>query len=97
MGGHAGSSSAILEGVDLESLLVGSTHGALDAAVGQKASQDDVSDAMLVEEKFQVGRSEAAQSRLALDDQLAVDWLHWLVHSGAIASGLEGASFLDSS
>ena len=62
------SGTAILEGVDLVPVLVGSAHGTLDAAVGKETTENDVLDSVLTEEEIQVGGVEAAKARLALTD-----------------------------
>ena len=89
------SGTAILEGVDLVPVLVGSAHGTLDAAVGKESTEDDVLDPVLTEEEIQVGRVEAAKAGLALADEVGRAGLHRVTKSGTPLVGLEGLALLD--
>ena len=92
---HRCSGTAILEGVDLISVLVGSAHGTLDAAVGKESTEDDVLDPVLTEEEIQVGRVEAAKAGLALADEVGRAGLHRITNGGTPLVGLEGLALLD--
>ena len=92
---HRCSGTAILEGVDLISVLVGSAHGTLDAAVGKESTEDDVLDPVLTEEEIQVGRVEAAKAGLALADEVGRAGLHRIANGGTPLVGLEGLALLD--
>ena len=89
------SGTAILEGVDLVPVLVGSAHGTLDAAVGEESAQDDVLDSVLSKEEIQVGRVEAAKAGLALADEVGRAGLHRITNGGTPLVGLEGLALLD--
>ena len=92
---HGCSSTAILEGVDLVPVLVGSAHGTLDAAVGKESTEDDVLDSVLTEEEIQVGRVEATKAGLALADDIRRAGLHRVADGRSPLVGLEGLALLD--
>lgn len=92
---HRCSGTAILESVDLVSVLVGSAHGTLDAAVGKESTEDDVLDSVLTKEEIQVGRVEATKAGLALTNQVGRAGLHRVADGGTPLVGLEGLALLD--
>ena len=92
---HRGGGAAILQCVHLVPVLVGSAHGALDAAVCKESAKDDVLDSVLTEEEVQVGRVESAEAALALADEVGGGGLHGLADGRAPLVGLEGLALLD--
>ena len=76
-------------------MLVGSAHSRLDAAVGEETTKNDILDAILPEEKVEVGGMEAAKARLALADQVSGTGLHDIADRRTPFSGLEGFALLD--
>ena len=67
-----GGAAAILQHQAFEAAVVGLAHGGVDADIGGDAGEDDVFDAALVEDQFQVGGAERALAGL-VDDRLAFD------------------------
>lgn len=92
---YRGSGAAILESVDLISMLVGSSHGTLDAAVGEETTEDDVLDPILTQQKVQVGRVESAEAGLALADKIGGAGLHGVADGRSPLVGLESLAILD--
>jgi hypothetical protein len=66
----------VLECVHVISVFIGRTHGRLNAAVGQKSTQNHVLDAVLTQDEVKVRGLETAESRLALDDEISLLRLH---------------------
>lgn len=92
---YRGGGTAILESVDLISVLVGSAHCTLDAAVREETSEDDVLDPVLTQHKVQVGRMKSAKAGLALDDEVSGAGLHGVANGRTPFVGLKGLSILD--
>jgi len=92
---YRGGGAAILESVDLISMLVGSAHGTLDAAVGEETTEDHVLDSVLTQQKVQVGRMESAKAGLALADEIGGAGLHGVAEGRTPLVGLERLALLD--
>lgn len=91
----ASGGAAILHSVYLVSILIGSAHGRLHAAVGEKASKDDILYTILAEKKIEVGRGEGAEAGLALCDKVAGGRLHGFVEIRSPLTSHEGLALLD--
>ena len=76
LGIHTGCCHTVLQGIHFVALFIGIPHGGFDAAIGEKATEHDVFDARLPQEKFQVCTHKATQAALALDCQITRLWLH---------------------
>ena len=66
----AGRAHAVREREDVVPSLVRRSHGSLDAAVGEQAGDGDVLDAFAAQDEVEVGRREAVQAALALDQNV---------------------------
>jgi len=75
-------------------MLIGSTHGRLDAAVGEETTKNDILNAILTKEKVQVRGMESAKTRLALADQIGGTRLHRIADGRPPFSSLEGFALL---
>lgn len=71
MGRHTGRRRTVLERVDFVSFFVGASHRRFDTAIGQESAQDNVFGTLLPQQEIQIGRFKTAQTRFALDDQIA--------------------------
>lgn len=90
-----GGTAAILEGVDLVSVFVGRPHGRFDAAIGKEPGQDDVPDAVLPQQKVEIGGMESAQTRLALDEKVPLLRSHFRTNGRTPFVSRKGLSLLD--
>ena len=75
-------------------MLVTRSHRRLDAAVGEKASEDDRLDALAAENEVEVGTGEGVQAALALDHDVAL-LRRQLVDEGCSPAALDEALPID--
>lgn len=96
MGIHRHGRRTIRQRVNTISRLVRRPHGTLNATIGKQPSNNDILDTSLTQQKVEIGRIEAAETRFSLDDDISGKWGHGGMEFGCPVSILERASVFDS-
>jgi hypothetical protein len=87
---------AVAEDGDLVAAFVGVAAGGVDADGGDGACEDDVFDAVALEEVVEVGVDEGVKATFAGDfEDAIVEGGEFVDRGGAVGSGLEGADVFD--
>src|SRR6478752_6517183 len=89
-----GGCRAVGEGQHLVTALVARSHGRLDAAVGEKAAEDDRRDSLVAQDEIEIGAGEGVEAALALDHDVAL-LRRQLVHDGGAPAALHEALAVD--